>query len=163
MCPHPAMKAFGLLALRVVIGAIFIYSGYLKLIPGHAVAAGLFTKMGFVGGGSFWAYFVGLFELVGGLMALLGIFAGIAAVWLAIIMVVAILSVHWAGPFTGMYAPLALLGGCLALMGVGAGPWRLVKCECCCKKCKAAMAEKSEGGCCDKNKKMDGGCGEKSV
>jgi len=149
-CAHGKMRDFGLLALRVAVGMIFIYAGYGKLGMNHEMASGMFAKMiGPETAGSFWAYFVGSAELLGGLMVLLGVFATYAATWLSIIMVVAILTVHWNGPFSGMYAPLAILGACLALMGNGAGGYRLVESECCCPKCKEMNAKcKKEGGCC---------------
>jgi putative oxidoreductase len=150
------MKDFGLLALRLAIGAIFIYSGYNKLGPGNEMAAIAMGKMiGPESAGAFWAYFVGLAELVGGLMVLLGVFAGYAASWLSVIMVVAILAVHWKGPFTGMFAPLAILGGTLALIGSGAGAYRLVKTECHCPKCKAMC---SDGKCEVNTGDKDCGC-----
>ena len=160
---HKGMKNFGLLALRLAIGAIFIYAGYGKLFTNHEMVAGMMGKMfGPASAGSFWAYFVGSAEFFGGLMVLLGVFASYAAAWLSIVMIVAILTVHWSGPFTGMYAPLAILGGTLSLMGSGAGRYRLVKAECGCPKCKAIMAaggkEESKGNCCGSEMKAEGGC-----
>lgn len=165
------MKAFGLLGLRLAIGIIFIYMGYGKLGPNHAMATGLFSGMGLPGSAA--AYVVGLLEMVGGLMVLLGVFAGTAAMWLAIIMIVAMLTVHKGGPFMGYFLPLAVLGGCLGLIGTGAGAYRLVKMECHCAKCKSvvdggcstekncgdACGDKKENGCCEG--KCGGACGEK--
>jgi len=154
-CPHKTAKNVGLLALRVAIGVIFIYMGYSKLGPNHAGAAGLFEAIGFPGGGNFWAYFVGTFELVGGLMALFGAYLRFAAVWLSIIIVVAMLTVHRGGPFVGYFLPLSVLGGCLALLGAGAGSYRAVKSECFCKDCRTMCAEMG-GGC---GGKCGGSCG----
>ena len=159
MCSHmlrcnPKMEGLGLLALRVAIGFVFIYSGYTKLFVNTAMAIGMFGQMGFPAA-NFWVHLVGILELVGGLMVLLGAYARLAGVWLSAIMVVAILTAHWGGPVMGYFLPATILGGCLALAGVGAGPWRLVKCECPCPKCKAACAAMSTGGCGD----MKGGCG----
>ncbi len=158
MCKHmlrcnPKMDAWGLLALRVAVGVIFIYSGYGKLFGHPAMTVGMFDQLGFPMP-MFWAYFVGLAELVGGLMVLLGVYARIAAIWLAITMVVAIVAVHAKGPFQGWFVPLSLLGSLLALMGVGAGDFRLVKAECCCPKCRMAA---KEGGACMPGE-MKGGC-----
>lgn len=172
-CVHGKMKDFGLLALRLALGAIFIYAGYNKLGANHDLVSGMMGKMiGPESAGSFWAYFVGLAELVGGVMLVLGVFASYAAAWLSVIMIVALLVVHASGPFSGMTAPLAVLGGTLALLGTGAGRFRLVKTECHCPKCKAmcaddkcepksvkpemgGMAAKAMGGCCG-----GGACGE---
>lgn len=136
MGTHHKMKAAGLLALRLVVGFIFIYQGLNKLMWSHAGASGMFTKMGLIGGGEFWAYLIGGLELLGGIMVLLGAYAPYAATWLSVIMIVAMATVHRGGPVPGYFMPLSLLGSCLALIGVGAGPWRLVKTQCHCKDCK---------------------------
>ena len=157
---HPTMKALGMLALRLAIGVIFMYMGYSKLGPNHAMASGMFAGIGFPGGGSLGAYFVGTFEFVGGLMVLLGVFANFATAWLSIIMLVAMATVHKGGPFVGYFLPLAVLGGCLAIMGAGAGRYRLVKMECRCPRCKAAMSgNMKEDGCC--GGKCGGACADK--
>lgn len=144
---HGKMRDMGLLALRIAVAFVFIYSGYTKLGPNHAMASGMFAKLiGPESAGSFWAYFVGLAEFGGGLMVLLGVFVSYAAVWLAIIMLVAIFTVHLGGPVSGYYLTVTLLGSCLALMGSGAGRFRLVKTECHCSKCKTmCSSEKHEG------------------
>jgi len=160
---HGKMRDVGLLALRIAVAFVFIYSGYTKLGPNHEMASGMFGKLiGPESAGSFWAYFVGLAEFGGGLMVLLGVFASYAAVWLAIIMVVAIFTVHLGGPVNGYFLTVSLLGSCLALMGSGAGRFRLVKTECHCPKCKEvcstdeAASGKDADGCCG-----GGGCGDK--
>ena len=156
-CVHGKMKDFGLLALRLALAFIFIYSGYMKLGPSHDLVSGMFGKLiGPASAGSFWAYFVGGVEFFGGLMLLLGVFASYAAVVLSIVMVVAIFTAHWGGPINGYFMPLAVLGGTLAIMGSGAGCFRLVKTECHCPKCKAmCSSEKSMS----KDEDMDGCCG----
>lgn len=161
MCKHllrcnPKMDSWGLLALRVVVGIIFIYSGYSKLFGNPTMAIGMFGQLGFPLP-AFWAYFVGLAELVGGLMVLLGVYARMAAIWLSITMVVATFVLS-KGPFMNLFLPLTLLGSCLALMGVGAGDFRLVRAECCCPKCRLAANE--GGACCDKDTKTTGACAE---
>lgn len=150
---HARCKAIGILALRLALGAIFIFAGYQKLGPGHAGAAMMFSKMiGMPGDGGFWAYFVGAFEVVGGIMVALGAYTRVAAAWLVVIMLVAVGTVHRGGPFPGLYAPLAILGGLFSLIGTGAGRYRLVQTECCCKECKEKMAA---GGCCGGNCKKN--------
>ncbi len=154
---NPKMESWGLLALRVAVGIVFIYQGYGKLFDHPEMTIGMFTGLGFPLP-MFWAYFVGAAEVVGGLMVLLGVFARIAGSWLAIIMIVAMLTAHRSGPFTGFFMPIVLLGSCLALMGVGAGEYRLVRAECVCPKCLAAG---KEGTCNDKMEgaMADGCCG----
>lgn len=142
---HKSLKSYGLLALRLVMGAVFLYTGYMKVGPNHTGAAMMMEKMVGLPGGDFWAYFVGILELLGAAMLILGVFVRYAAVVLGIIMIVAIFTVHRGAPFMGNggYAlPLVLLGNCFALMGTGAGKMRAWKLECHCKECKMG------GGCC---------------
>lgn len=157
-CTHDRMKAAGLFALRLAIATIFIYAGFNKVAIGHTMASGMFASMGLPGGGSLWAYLIGGLEIIGGAMVLLGVFARYAACVLSIILIVAMLTIHRTGPFTGFFLPLSLLGGTLAILGGGAGKWRLVKTECCCKACKIANTEIKEGGCCGGN---GGGCADR--
>lgn len=144
-------KQAGLFLLRLALASIFIFAGYNKLGPGHEGAVGMFTKLGF-GAPEFWAYFVGLAEVVGGAMLLLGVYVSYAAAWLAVIMIVAIFTAHRGGTFMSMYAPISMLGGLFALMGTGAGKWALLKeacggacapkgAECSCGKCDACKAK----------------------
>jgi len=151
------MKAGGLLALRAAIALVFITMGYYKLGPNHAGTVGMFAGLKFPMP-EFWAYFVGSLELLGGVMALLGVYVRYAAAWLSVIMLVALLSVHRGGPLMGYFLPASVLGGCLALMGVGAGRWRLVKTQCHCPGCKATEGDnKDKGGCCGGS--CGGSCG----
>jgi uncharacterized membrane protein YphA (DoxX/SURF4 family) len=55
------MKAVGILALRIMIAVIFVYSGYNKLFPNHAMAVAGFGGMGFPMP-AFWVWLVGLVE-----------------------------------------------------------------------------------------------------
>lgn len=135
----------GLLLLRLALASIFLYTGYQKLGPGHDGAVQMFGKLGF-GAPEFWAYFVGLAEVVGGAMLLLGVYVCYAAAWLAIIMVVAIFTAHRGAPFMGLVTPIAILGGLFSLMGTGAGKWSVMKDKCCDGKC---------DGNCEKDKKME--------
>ncbi len=152
---HKTLKAVGLLVMRVIVGMVFLYTGYMKVGPGHTGAAMMMEKMVGLPAGDFWAYFVGILELLGGVMVILGVFARYAAIWLPVIVLVAIFTVHRGAPFMGnggFALPLVLLGACFGLMGVGAGPWRLIKTECHCGECK------NGGGCCGGN---CGGHGDK--
>jgi uncharacterized membrane protein YphA (DoxX/SURF4 family) len=154
-CNSGRVKAAGLLALRLALAFVFIYAGWMKLTPaGHAMAAGMFGGMGLPFGGEFWAYFIGSLELAGGIMVALGLFARYAAGVLAIIMLVAIFIAHLKGPLTGLFVPVLALGGLLSIATGGAGDWRVLECECCCKRCKAAMNEEKGDDCCG-----SGGCG----
>src|SRR3989338_3637135 len=145
---HPILKAAGLLGLRLVIGFIFIYMGLNKLVWDHAATAGMFNaEVGLPGGGDLWTYIVGSLELLGGAMVLFGIWTRYAASWLAIIVLVAMETVHRGNPIVGYFLPLSVLGGCLGLIGASAGRWRAVKTECHCAGCRETMTEKEEGCC----------------
>lgn len=158
-CNHKTMKSWGLLGLRLCLAFILISLGYSKLGPMHAgTAAMMSSKVGLGSLGNTAAYLVGFLEFVGGLMILLGVYAPIAAAWVSFIVLVAIFTVHAGGPANGYFLALAVLGMCLALMGTGAGKFRLLKCQCCCKECKAGGGL---NGCCGKggNCGTGGGCG----
>lgn len=132
-CPENG-KDIGLLALRITVGIIFIYSGWSKLTNIDSVI-GMFDGMGFPVA-AFWAYLVAIVEFLGGLAVLLGVYTRNAALLLAVIMVVALLVAHTSGPFKSAIPALSLLGGSLALWGVGSGKYRLMpkQSDCVCKK-----------------------------
>jgi putative oxidoreductase len=164
MCSHtskccPQFAPIGLLALRIAVAAVFVYMGYNKLFVNTGMTIQMFGGLGFPAP-SFWAYFVGLAEFVGGLMVLLGVFTRVAASWLAVTMAVALLAVHVKGPYTAALLPIMMLGATLALAGVGAGRYRLVQMECPCPKCRAACKNDCADGKCGNtmDTKMMGGC-----
>ena len=114
---------WGLLALRVAIGAIFVYHGMPKLksemakkmAPGIGIPVGLFTL-------------IGLGEVVAGLAAILGVYTQIAGLFIGLVMIGALyLKVtKWKVPFSSMKGPgwefdLILLGAAIALFLVGSG------------------------------------------
>jgi len=121
---------WGLLVARVVLGVIFIAHGYQKLfVMGVETVAGFFARIGIPAPGLF-AWVVTLWELLGGLAVLVGVLTRWAALGLAVIMVVATLTVKLEvgliappGRGTGYELDLALLA--LALMLVLAGPGKL--------------------------------------
>lgn len=131
-CGNPKLwKNCGLLALRIAVGAIFIYNGYAKLTHVDLIS-GAFASWGYPYP-VFFTYLVGLIEFFGGLAVLLGIYTRIAAKFLAFDMLMALLTVHWrlGQSFQEWELPLALLGASLALVGLGAGHWRVMQNDCC--------------------------------
>ncbi len=73
--------------IRIVVGLIFLSEGIQKFIlAGPGVDR--FTKIGF-SHPSFWAYFTGSFEIVCGILILIGLVTRLAAIPLLIIMLVA--------------------------------------------------------------------------
>lgn len=119
----------GKLVLRVILGALILFHGVSKLIhgPGFVVQA-----LGQAGMPSFLAYGVYVGEVVAPLLLVLGLWARVGALIVAVNMVVALLLVHtsqfmsladtggWALELQGMY-----LGGAIAVLLLGAGRFSL--------------------------------------
>lgn len=137
---------WGLLALRVSAGLIFISAGWMKLNNLDMVAGG-FDKMG-IPLATFFAWVVALLEFVGGIALVAGLWVQFFAWPLAFIMLVALLTAHRTGPFMDAYGPFSLLGSLLALGTLGGGKCQLAKgslCRCAAKtgNCNCADEKKS--------------------
>lgn len=124
------MGDYGLLALRLAVGTMFVVHGYAKL-NGIEATAGMMSNIG-LPGPVFWAWLVGVVEFVGGALLILGFYTKLAAKFLVINMVMALLLVHTKLPWSAAELPLVLLGGLLAIMGLGAGKYRVGKKDCIC-------------------------------
>lgn len=125
------MKNLGLLVLRLVVGGIFIYAGWMKLSD-MTMVVGMFTNMGLPIPAVF-AYAIAIGELAGGIGIVLGILTRIAALGMAAIMVGAIFLVHInMGWDAGTQLVVVLFAANIALAGTGAGGWKLwsKKCPC---------------------------------
>lgn len=118
----------GMLVLRLVLAAIFITAGWAKL-QGIEGVAEMFGGMGFPAP-LFFAYLVGLVELVGGVGVLLGVYTRTWAALLAFIMLVALVLVHLGQGFQDSTYALSLFGGAVALLAAGPGAWKLSKKDC---------------------------------
>ena len=121
----PSSPSLALLVLRLAFGAIFIAHGAQKVfVFGFAGTSGSFADMG-VPLASIAGPAVGLLELVGGVLLVLGLGTRIVGILLAIDMVVAAVLVHLpSGLFAsegGYELTLALAAAALALALVGAG------------------------------------------
>lgn len=128
-------REFAPLILRVVIGLVFFLHGWQKLtVFGAEGVSGMLAWSGPLAPLLAWVLI--LTELLGGLALVLGAFTRLAAMLLAIVMVVAILTVKLPGMEGAL--PLSLLGkgpelestllaGCLALALLGGGIWALDK------------------------------------
>jgi len=79
------------LLCRLAVGLIFLSEGLQKYITPDATGAGRFAKIGF-SNPSFWAYFTGSFEIVCGILVLIGMLTRMAAIPLLIIMLVAFIT-----------------------------------------------------------------------
>ncbi len=80
-------KAFFI--IRLILGYVFLVAGLQKFIFPEDMGPGRFEDMGY-GSPEFTAYFVGLFEVLCGLLMLLGLATRFAAVPIIVIMLVAI-------------------------------------------------------------------------
>ena len=74
---RPAWRSRAVFLIRLAIGLIFFTQGILKYIDPH-MGANRFTKIGFAHP-YFTAHFVGTFEIVCGLLVLVGLFTRLAA------------------------------------------------------------------------------------
>lgn len=82
------------LLCRVVTGFIFFSEGLQKFLRPAEVGAGRFAKIGFADP-AFWAYFTGIFEIICGVLVLLGLMMRLAAIPLLIDMLVAFITTKW--------------------------------------------------------------------
>jgi uncharacterized membrane protein YphA (DoxX/SURF4 family) len=132
------------LLIRLMAGGVFVGEGLLKFVFPATLGMGRFHALG-IPAPELMATFVGLVEIVGGLLFLLGWFTRLAAIPLMIDIVVAILSTKiplWLGtsplppppvpPQVGVWAVVHEIRSDVAqllcsgfLLLVGAGPWAL--------------------------------------
>ena len=119
----------GVLPVRVALGVVFTYHGYLKLFGGGVVhlaeglgAMGLQPAMA-------WAVLVAATEFLGGLGVLVGMWTRLAALGIACVMAVAVFKVHLPHGFSAMDGgyeyPFSLLGAALSLVILGGGRFGL--------------------------------------
>lgn len=109
-----------LLIARLIVGGIFIMSGWLK-VSDMAATVGLFGQMGIP---AFLAYAVSYLELIGGVLLVLGLFSCLVALVLSIIMIFAVWYTRSAG-FQGFGLPLAMFAALLALIPSHGGRYSL--------------------------------------
>ncbi len=119
-------KDVALLITRLIIGGIFIYSGWEK-VSAMSQTLGFFATLGIP---AFLTYIVSYAELIGGVMLVLGFWTCLVAGVLSVIMLFAIWYTRAMG-FQGFGLPLATLAGLVALFGVCGGKY---SCVCPCKK-----------------------------
>lgn len=129
--------------IRLAVGAIFLSEGIQKFLYPDELAAGRFARIG-IPEPDLLAPFVGVVEVIGGTLILLGLYTRLAAIPLIINMLVAIIATkipillgHDIGPFQlrdlaqyGFWSmaheartDFAMLLGALFLLIVGAGSW----------------------------------------
>lgn len=145
-------KSMGLFLLRLALAAVFIYHGYGKLANIPQTEA-FFNMLGIPAANAI-SYAIGVIELVGGVLLLLGVATCITASVLAVDMIAALLIAHTKMPYTAAELPIALLGGLFALAGAGGGKWSLWHAKCCNER-----GGRSCGGHCGSDEKEKEGCG----
>lgn len=79
---------------RLAVGLIFLSEGLQKYLFPDDLGTGRFTKIGF-SDPSFWAYFTGAFEIICGILILIGFLIRFAAIPLLIIMIVAFITTKY--------------------------------------------------------------------
>lgn len=123
----------GKLFLRLAIGIVFIYAGWMKIGDLEKVA----TFFGSIGLYPWLAYLVAYVEFLGGIALVLGLFVRYAGLLLSVVMLVASFKVHWPNGYSlqngGYEYVLVLLLGSLAIITLGAGRYALDAYWC--KKC----------------------------
>lgn len=110
-----------LLLLRLGVAAVFIYHGWGKLTGIEAVQ-GFFGSIGIPLAGIM-AWVVAIVEFLGGIMVLVGYKIRIPAILLAIVMVVAIVTVKLGGGFEGARVDILLLVMTVSLFILGSGDY----------------------------------------
>jgi putative oxidoreductase len=127
---YSAFDRWAELILRIALGAVLIPHGMQKLFGafggmGYTANAALFERLGY-SPGAFWGTLVGLTELVGGIMLVLGLFTRFAAAAVLIFMLMAVRFTSAKGFFWsagGMEYPI-LIGVCALFFLIrGSGPW----------------------------------------
>jgi putative oxidoreductase len=128
--------SWGLLALRIALGVVFIYHGYPKFfkVPPIGGAAGFaqFLRMMGIPAPLFFAWVVAILEFWGGIALILGLATRWLGLLFAIEMLVAITRAKaargvrfMAMDTTGWEFDFVLLAGALALMLLGGGAYSL--------------------------------------
>jgi putative oxidoreductase len=116
-----SLQPIGVLALRLVLGAVMVAHGYPKVFGGLSHHVESVAHIGLPG----WlAYFSAAAEFGGGLLLIVGLFTRLAALAVCINMLVAVFGVHFKNGFLGQgnyQFPLALAAMAFAVIFSGAG------------------------------------------
>lgn len=122
----PAQQQYGITVLRVVVGLVFLAHGLQKLLLfGIGGTAGFLGSIGVPAAGLMAVVLIAI-EVLGGLALILGLYTRYAAIPLAVISLVALLTVHLANGFfmgeqSGYEFVLTLLAANVALFFLGSG------------------------------------------
>ncbi|MGD0711745.1 MAG: DoxX family protein [Bacteroidales bacterium] len=80
--------------VRIVVGLIFLSEGIQKYVFPELLGTGRFLKIGF-SNAAFWAYFTATFEIICGILLLIGLFTRLASIPLLIIMITAFITTKY--------------------------------------------------------------------
>ncbi len=80
--------------VRLIVGLVFLSEGIQKFLFPELDGTGRFAKIGF-SDPAFWAYFTGTFEIICGILLLIGFLTRLAAIPLLIIMATAFVTTKW--------------------------------------------------------------------
>jgi putative oxidoreductase len=120
--------------IRLIVGAVFFSEGIQKFLFPDIRGAGRFEKIGFPSP-EFWGSFVGLFEILCGILLLVGLLTRLASIPLIIIMLVAFITTKaevlanegfWK-LLHGSRTDWAMLLGSIFLLVNGGGNWSIDK------------------------------------
>lgn len=122
------MRDLAPLLLRVVTGLIFAMHGWQKLQGGVPGVSGMLTSLGFPAPELFAVILIAA-ELGGGILLIVGAFTHWVAKILAIVALVALVTVHLKAGFflPGYEFILLIFVSCVSLMITGPGKWSLDK------------------------------------
>ena len=127
VCDKSCMQDLGLLMLRLIIGAVFIYHGFAKVSNIEGTLS-FFSTIGL--GNIMLVYLAAYGEFIGGIMLILGICTRYIAIMLAIIAAVALYSVHLQAGFNimkgGYEYALTLMVVSLAISLMGSGKYSIL-------------------------------------
>lgn len=115
---------------RLVVGLIFLSEGILKYLHPEIYGTARFEKIGF-SDPAFWAYFTATFEIVCGILVLIGLLTRLASIPLLIVMATAFVTTKWPilmekgfGPMVHEYrTDFAMTLLLIFLLIYGSGKW----------------------------------------
>ena len=122
------LNEWSLTALRLVLGLVFIYHGYMKLFVhnGFPATVEFFRMVGIPAAGHA-ALLVGVVEFFGGLFMVLGLLTRYVSMLQMVVMLTAFFMVHLSQGFNGYKFVLVVMAGLLVIMTSGPGKLALGK------------------------------------
>jgi putative oxidoreductase len=127
---YDTLREYAYPLLRIVVGFVFMPHGLQKLFgmfgaPATEQYVKVFGNMGSWAASSAWVYYIGILELVGGAMLVVGFLTRVVALQLTIFMLIATALVHWPLGFfwtaRGFELPLSWFFICLFILIRGGG------------------------------------------